>query len=92
MALATYCWAILRCFPFLAFTKETAGCLDAVRDLFGQARWEFTSEGPDFYNYSNFSRQSRIVMVNLRVNINNYKQNNERNGGGEMNGGGGGDF
>ena len=65
-----------------------------MRDLFGQARWEFTSQGPDFYSYSNFSRQSRIVMVNLRVNINNYKQNNERNGNGEMNGGGGegGDF
>jgi len=61
-----------------------------VRDIFSTAKREFTSEGVDFYNYTNFNRESPVVMLNLRFNFNNFKQERERgpgeNEGGEDNG------
>jgi outer membrane receptor protein involved in Fe transport len=45
-----------------------------VRDLFKTARWEFTSQGQDFYSYSHFTREAPRVMLNLRYNFNNYNQ------------------
>lgn len=57
-----------------------------VRDIFATAKREFTSEGPDFYNYTNFNRESPVVMLNLRLNLNNFKQKQER-GQGENDGG-----
>ena len=44
-----------------------------IRDLFGTAKREYTSSGPDFYNYSFFERESPMVMLNVRINLNNYK-------------------
>jgi len=49
-----------------------------IRDVFATAKREFTSEGPDFYNYTNFNRESPVVMLNLRLNLNNFKQKQER--------------
>ncbi|MDZ7724992.1 MAG: TonB-dependent receptor [candidate division KSB1 bacterium] len=49
-----------------------------VRDLFDQGRFEFTSEGEDFYSYTKFTRESRIVMLNIRINLNNYEQERRR--------------
>ena len=61
-----------------------------VRDIFATAKREFTSEGPDFYNYTNFNRESPVVMLNLRLNLNHFKQKQERgqgdNAGGEDSG------
>ena len=61
-----------------------------IRDIFATAKREFTSEGPDFYNYRNFNRESPVVMLNLRLNLNHFKQKQERgqgdNVGGEDNG------
>ena len=54
-----------------------------VRDLFDQGRYEFTSEGENFYSYSRFTRESRIVMLNLRINLNNYEQERKRQMNGE---------
>ena len=48
-----------------------------VRDLFNTAKREFTSEGPDFYNYAHYNRESPVVMLNLRLNLNNYKKEQE---------------
>ncbi|QQS37233.1 MAG: TonB-dependent receptor [Ignavibacteriales bacterium] len=44
-----------------------------VRDIFGTAKHEFTSQGPDFYNYNYFERESPFVMLSIRWNFNNYK-------------------
>ncbi|MBS4035171.1 MAG: TonB-dependent receptor [Ignavibacterium sp.] len=49
-----------------------------VRDVLGTAKYEFTSEGLNFYNYNYFTRESPAVMLNLRININT--QRNEREG------------
>lgn len=46
-----------------------------VRDLFGTAKFEFINESLDFYNYRYSERESPVVMLNLRFNINNYKNN-----------------
>ncbi|MCB0274226.1 MAG: TonB-dependent receptor [Calditrichaeota bacterium] len=51
-----------------------------VRDLFGTARYEFTSRGADFYNYSYFTRESPIVMLNVRYNFNHFKQKRDQRG------------
>lgn len=44
-----------------------------VRDLLKTGRWEYTSEGQDFYSYSRFKREAPGVMLNMRYNFNNYK-------------------
>lgn len=44
-----------------------------VRDLFRTSKYEFTSEGKDFYTYSHFTRESPMVMLNISYNFNNYK-------------------
>ncbi len=58
-----------------------------VRDIFGTAKYEFTSEGADFYSYSHYTRESPMVMLNLKLNFNNYKDEEHKQGGGEQNGG-----
>ncbi|RPI74126.1 MAG: TonB-dependent receptor, partial [Ignavibacteriales bacterium] len=49
-----------------------------VRDIFSTAKHEFRSQGLDFYRYNYFNRESPMVMLNLRYNFNNFKQ--ERDG------------
>ena len=49
-----------------------------VRDLFGTAKRESTSSGPDFYKYNFFQRESPMVILNIRFNFNNYKQKKEQ--------------
>lgn len=49
-----------------------------VRDIFSTAKYEFSSEGQGFYRYNYFTRESPMVMLNLRYNFNNFKQ--ERDG------------
>lgn len=48
-----------------------------IRDLFGSAMHEFSSSGPDFYSYNYFERESPMVMLNARINFNNYKPKRE---------------
>ena len=50
-----------------------------LRDLFGTAKHEFTSSGPDFSSYNYFDRESPRVMLNARINFNNYKSKEEHN-------------
>jgi outer membrane receptor protein involved in Fe transport len=45
-----------------------------IRDLFGTAKHEFTSSTPDLYSYQYFNRESPVIMLNLKYNFNNYKQ------------------
>lgn len=49
-----------------------------VRDVFRTSKHESVMESFDFYRYSFSQHESPIVMLNLRFNINNYK-NSERN-------------
>ncbi len=61
------------------FNRSLSASLQ-IRDIFGQRKYEYTSEGPDFYLHRKFDVESPIVMLNVRYNINNYKANRERNG------------
>ncbi|HDP67914.1 MAG TPA: TonB-dependent receptor [Candidatus Marinimicrobia bacterium] len=54
-----------------------------IRDLFGTASHYHRNEGPNFYSYSRFERQPRMLFFTLTYNINNYKKDRERNGGQE---------
>lgn len=56
-----------------------------VRDVFGTAQFEYTSSGTDFYTHNLYDRESPMVMLNMRFNINNYKsERDRRRDGGEM--------
>ena len=55
-----------------------------VRDVFGTAKREYTSEGTNLYNFNNFDMHTPALMLNLRYTFNNYKP--KREGRGEENG------
>ena len=48
-----------------------------IRDLFGTAKREFTSEGENFYNYNYYNFSTPTLMLNLRYTVNNYKPKRE---------------
>lgn len=74
-----------------SFLNNQVAATLQVRDIFATGRWEFTSEGRDFYTYMRANREAPLFMFNLRYNFNNYKPDRrERGGGGE--GGGEEDF
>ncbi len=54
-----------------------------VRDIFKTDKHESTSSGIDFYTYRYFTHESPMLMLNVRFNFNNYKEEK-----GEMNNGG----
>ena len=49
-----------------------------VRDLFGTSKREFASEGPGFSTFSKSVRESPIVMLTLRFNINDFTNRKEQ--------------
>ena len=49
-----------------------------IRDLLQTAKNEYTSAGTDFYSYSYFNRESPVVILNVKYNINNHKEERER--------------
>jgi hypothetical protein len=49
-----------------------------IRDILGTGKYEFTSSGPDFYTHTHFTRESPMLMLNVRYNINNYKSEENR--------------
>jgi hypothetical protein len=54
-----------------------------LRDIFGTAKHEFTSEGSDFYSYTEFSRKSPVVMLTLTYNFNRYRRERQHEEGEE---------
>lgn len=56
-----------------------------VNDVFQTHLHEGTSEGSDFYRYYRFKRKAPVFMLNVTININNYKtEKREQNNGEEM--------
>jgi hypothetical protein len=41
--------------------------------MFGTGQHESTSEGAGFSSYRLFTREARVVMLNIKLNINNFK-------------------
>lgn len=54
-----------------------------VRDIFGAMKRESTSTGPGFYDYSRFTMEAPVVMLNLSYKFNNYKAKPDRSGNGD---------
>jgi len=50
-----------------------------ISDLLKTGKRKFTSQGIDFYNYNYFTRQAPMVILNLRYNFNNYKEQKQQN-------------
>jgi len=64
-----------------------------IRDLFSTAKFEYSSQGPDFYSYNYFNRESPMVMLNARFNFNSFKEDRrESPAGQEDNNNGGEEF
>jgi outer membrane cobalamin receptor len=58
-----------------------------ARDIFATAKREFTSEGPDFYTYSEFVRRAPMVTLSVSYKFNNYrpdKKSRSNGDGGDM--------
>jgi hypothetical protein len=51
-----------------------------VRDVFGTASREYTSEGTNLYNYNSFDMHTPSLTLNLRYTFNNYKPKREGRG------------
>ncbi len=58
-----------------------------VRDIFSTAKREMTTSGPDFYNYSEFTRDAPVVTLSISYKFNNYRPDRKSRSGsdaGEM--------
>ncbi len=51
-----------------------------MQNILKTARHEYTSEGPGFYSYSDYSMESPVVMLTFRLSINNYSPEKDREG------------
>ncbi len=60
------------------FFEKKLSLILQVRDVFGSGRFESTSQGPGFYSYNYMKRESPIVMLTAKFNINSYKQDRKR--------------
>ncbi|MGC9364992.1 MAG: TonB-dependent receptor domain-containing protein [Fidelibacterota bacterium] len=71
-------------FTNLAFRQEfldrKLSATVQIRDLLGTASHYHKKEGSNFYSYSRFERQPRMLSFTLTYNINNYKKERDRNG------------
>jgi outer membrane receptor protein involved in Fe transport len=63
-----------------------------IRDLFSTAKFEYSSQGPDFYSYNYFNREAPMVMLNARFNFNSFKEDPRERTGQEDNNNGGDEF
>jgi outer membrane cobalamin receptor len=60
------------------FLNKTLATTLQVRDVFRTGRFEFTSEGEDFYNHREFRRKSPSVTLTISYTFNNYVPDRER--------------
>jgi hypothetical protein len=49
-----------------------------IRDIFSSAKYNSSSEGPDFYFESYRTRESPVVMLNISINFNDYDKDKKR--------------
>jgi outer membrane cobalamin receptor len=64
------------------FMNKQLQVIAQVRDVFATAKYEFTSEGPGFYSYKEFTREAPQYSITLNYLINNYKPERQQNGNG----------
>jgi len=59
------------------FSKNLTATL-SIRDIFGTGKHDYTSEGTNFYSHSEFTRESKMIMLTLSYNFNDYKAERQR--------------
>jgi len=69
--------------------KDKGSITLQARDMIGSANYNTTSESAHQYKYSNFQRESQVVMLTFSYHINNYrakqsKQNQDENNNNEQ--------
>lgn len=55
------------------FLDKKLSAVLQVRDIFATAKREMTSSGPDFYSYSEFTRDAPVVTLSISYKFNNYR-------------------
>lgn len=55
-----------------------------IRDVFGTSKYEYTSEAINYYNYNYVTRESPMVMLNLRFSFNRQGKDREGERGGDQ--------
>jgi hypothetical protein len=71
------------------FLDRSLSAILQVRDLFGTREREYISQGQDFYRYQYQDREAPVIMMTLRLNINNFEEQQQGGqGGGGFDGGG----
>lgn len=65
------------------FFKRKLTLIAQARDILSTARHEFTTEGPDFYNYMLYERKSPNFSLTLTYKLNNYKMKRGKGVGGD---------
>jgi outer membrane receptor protein involved in Fe transport len=70
------------------FFKEKLSATLQIQDIFGTGSFNFTNEGPNFYDSINMKRESQVVRLTLGFRINNYKKQNVTRDEGSENGNG----
>jgi len=73
------------------FDKKFSAVLQ-LRDVFGTAKHEFTSEGPDFISHSEYNRKAPVLTLTLTYRFNNYRPDRKKTNGKDMENGDGADF
>lgn len=68
------------------FLDRKLSAILQVRDIFATAKRESTSSGPDFYNYSEYTRNAPVVTLSLSYKFNNYRSDNKSRPDGENGG------
>lgn len=56
------------------FMKRKLSFTFSIRDIFSTMRYSHTSEGENFYSFSEFTRKSPVFSINLSYRVNNYKK------------------
>jgi len=65
------------------FLDRKLSAVFQVRDIFATAKREMTSSGPDFYNYSEYTRDAPVVTLSLSYKFNNYRANRKSRSNGD---------
>jgi outer membrane receptor protein involved in Fe transport len=65
------------------FLNKALSATLQVRDAFKTGVFESTVEGPDFSNHSRFQRRAPVFTLTLTYNINNYRNEQQRENGEE---------
>lgn len=60
------------------FVPNLVSAVLQIRDLFATAKFESTTAGPGYYSYNYYHQNAPIVILDVRVSINNFRPERRR--------------